>query len=185
MIVNYKSLKIIFAGLPFLFSLFSPLSAASEQEAFLGTYLTTLRNLETRGIILAYRYWLTRDEEERLEKGFSIFYPYPICLGFEVRGGYLTRPEDGLECALMINLRYELPIANELCSGFFLGTGGSYSEMKYEKVATHANFINRAGVYFKCYRFLIQSAYEHRSNGHLCSHNRGLDVITASLGYRF
>ncbi len=178
-----KIITILTAGL--FLSLASSVFGEVEHEILLGTYLTTLRNLNTRGTTLAYRCWLTRAGAERRENGFSVFYPFPLIVGFEVRTGYLTRPDEGLEGALMLNLRYQPVEFNKFVGGLFLGTGASYSDMNYEKVATHLNFINRGGIYLGWNGCILQSAYEHRSNGHLCSHNRGLDVITASLGYRF
>ena len=185
MTIKAKTIGKIFVLLGNLLVLFPSLSTADEQELLFGTYLFTLRNLDTRGATLAYRYWLSRSEVERERHGFSVFYPYPVVVGLEARGGRLVDPETGFEGGLLLNFRLELSLIEDLSAGIVLGAGGSYSEMDYENVPTHYNFISRGGIFCRFQRFLVQAAYEHRSNGHLRSSNRGLDVITGSAGFRF
>lgn len=158
---------------------------AIQHEILFGAYAYTLRNLDTQGITLAYRFWLTRSEIEKNKQGFSILYPRPIILGFEIRGGRLHKPETGWEAELALDLKYEIDFSRDFGAFIFVSGGGSYSEMDYINVPTHYNFVSRGGVGLRLEDLFFQAAYEHRSNGHFRSPNRGLDAITASVGARF
>ncbi len=155
--------------------------AAIRQELFLGGYVSTLRNRETRGGTAAYRIWLTAGADQ----GFSLLYPLPFTLGCELRGGWLREPDAAGEVSLLVDLKYELDLHRDF--GFYLlaSGGGNYTGADYESVPTHVNFIDRGSVGIRLYRFLLQASYEHRSNAGLEAPNRGVDLITASVGYRF
>ncbi|HDL64555.1 MAG TPA: hypothetical protein ENH12_04110 [Proteobacteria bacterium] len=152
-----------------------------EREVFLGGYLCTPRNLETRGGTAAYRIWLIPDED----RGFSIFYPQPLTLGFEIRGGYLREPEDDWEASILIDLKYEFNLNDNIALYLLGSTGGNYSGIDYEEVATHYNFTSRGSLGVCIYQLIVQSSYEHRSNAGLRQPNRGVDLVTLSFGYRF
>ncbi|MDP8215511.1 MAG: acyloxyacyl hydrolase [Candidatus Euphemobacter frigidus] len=147
----------------------------------LGSYVSTLRNLNTEGVVLAYRLWFKPGQDD----GFSILHPRPLELGFELRGGCLWKPKDTGEGSLLIDLKYELDPGNDF--GFYLlaGLGGNYSGVSYTEVATHFNFIERGSLGIRIFRFIIQTSYEHRSNAGLRSPNRGIDLLTVSLGLRY
>jgi len=152
-----------------------------EQEIFLGGYVYTPRNLHTEGGTAAYRIWFIPGEDQ----SFSIIHPQPLTLGFEARGGYLWEPEHTWEASIMIDLKYEFNL-NENIAIYLLGsTGGNYSGIDYEAVATHYNFTSRGSLGISIYRAIIQTSYEHRSNAGLEQPNRGVDLVTVSLGYRF
>jgi len=152
-----------------------------DQEIFLGGYVYTPRNLHTEGGTAAYRLWFVPCEDE----SFSIIYPKPLTLGFEARGGYIWEPEHTWEASIMIDLKYEFNLNKDIAVYILAGTGGNYSGVEYESVATNYNFISRGGVGICIYRAIIQTAYEHRSNAGLEQPNRGVDLVTVSLGYRF
>ena len=63
-----------------------PLLPALENEVLFGTYVDTLRNLETRGGTFSYRVWLS-DWEEPPDIPFSFFYPRPLVWGAELTAG--------------------------------------------------------------------------------------------------
>ncbi len=166
-------------------ALFSPRAEAIDQEVLFGGYAYTLRNLETRGMILAYRIWLTKSEAEEKKLNFSLLYPRPIVIGFEVRGGRLHKPDTGWEAELTMDFKYEIDFSWDFGAFIFLAGGGSYSDIDYTNVPTYYNFVTRGGVGLRFERLFFQTAYEHRSNGHLRSANRGIDAVTASVGARF
>ena len=152
-----------------------------EQEIFLGGYLYTPRNIKTEGATAAYRIWLIPGDDV----GFSLLYPEPLTMGFEIRGGYLQEPEDDWEASIMIDLKYEFNL-NENIGLYLLGsTGGNYSGIDYHEVATNFNFTSRGSLGIRIYRVILQASYEHRSNAGLEQPNRGIDLITGSAGYRF
>ena len=153
----------------------------TEQEIFLGGYVCTPRNLETRGGTAAYRIWLIPDED----RGFSILYPQPLTLGFEIRGGYLWEPDDDWEASILIDLKYEFNLSDNIAIYLLGSTGGNYSGIDYDAVATHYNFTSRGSLGISIYRTIIQTSYEHRSNAGLEQPNRGIDLVTVSAGYRF
>ena len=170
----------IFAALSLSFTALC-FGAGIEQEVFVGGYIDTLRNLDTKGGTIAYRLWLMPGKDQ----GFSIIYPQPITLGFEVRGGYLWEPQHTWEASVMLDLKYEFNLIKNINVYLLIGSGGNYSGVDYEAVATHYNFINRASLGVCVYGGIVQISYEHRSNGFFREPNRGVDLITASLGYRF
>ncbi|MFH1038201.1 MAG: acyloxyacyl hydrolase [PVC group bacterium] len=152
-----------------------------DQELFLGAYVSTLRNLPTRGVTGAYRIWLKAGADQ----GFSILYPRPFTLGCELRGGWLWGPDDTGEVSLLVDLKYELDLYDDFGFYLLISGGGNYSGASYESVPTHVNFIDRGSFGIRIYRVLLQASYEHRSNAGLDAPNRGVDLITASVGYRF
>jgi len=162
-------------------SITSIAQAEIEQEILLGGYVCTPRNLETRGGTTAYRLWLVPEEDQ----GLSIIYPQPLTVGFEIRGGYLWEPEDDWEASIMIDLKYEFNLNDNIAIYLLGSTGGNYSGIDYESVATHYNFTSRGSLGIFIYRAIIQASYEHRSNAGLEQPNRGVDLITVSAGYRF
>ncbi|MDP8236871.1 MAG: acyloxyacyl hydrolase [Candidatus Erginobacter occultus] len=162
-------------------SAFPAKSGEIRQELLGGTYLSTLRNLKTEGATLAYRIaFLSEPGQE-----FSLFYPGPLSWGFEARGGWLWKPRDTGEAALLLNLSYDLDLGRGTGVFFLVGAGGSYSGANYDNVARHFNFTERAGLGGRFGRCLVQISYEHRSNGGLWSPNRGIDLITAEAGIEF
>lgn len=171
------SLAIFCTGILFLGP---PPAWAAEPEILLGWYPATPRNYRTQGVILTGRVWFPPGEERR----FSLFYPRPLVWGVELRRGWLYLPEIAGETALLLVLKYEGKITSTGSIYGFAGSGGSYSSARYAN-STHANFTSRVGLGFRFHSWLFQIAYEHRSNAHLSSRNRGVDLITSSLGYRF
>lgn len=161
----------------------SPLIAevGVDQEIFLGGYVYTPRNLHTEGGTASYRLWLLPGDDQ----GFSIFYPQPLTLGFEARGGYIWEPDHTWEASIMIDLKYEFNLNKHIAAYLLGGTGGNYTGVDYKSVATHYNFINRGSLGICIYQAIIQTSYEHRSNAGLRQPNRGVDLVTVSLGYRF
>lgn len=178
-------LKTIFALVLVIGTLSSPRAEAIDQEVLFGGYAYTLRNLDTSGMILAYRIWLTKSEAEEKKMKFSLIYPRPIVIGFEARGGRLHKPDAGWEAELTLDFKYEIDFTWDFGAFIFLAGGGSYSDIDYTNVPTHYNFVTRGGVGLRLERLFFQTAYEHRSNGHLRPSNRGMDAITASVGVRF
>ncbi|HPJ72842.1 MAG TPA: acyloxyacyl hydrolase, partial [bacterium] len=59
-----------------------------------------------------------------------------------------------------------------------------YSGVRYSRT-TYWNIVTRAGAALRFDDFLLQGAYEHRSNAGLGPYNRGVDLITAAVGVRF
>lgn len=156
-------------------------SGEIRQELLGGTYLSTLRNLKTEGATLAYRIAFLSEPKQK----FSLFYPGPLYWGFEARGGFLWKPEDAGEAAVLLNLAYDLDLGREIGIFFLIGGGASYSSVDYTRVAKHFNFIERTSIGGRFDRFIVQLSYEHRSNGGLWSPNRGIDLITAEAGIEF
>ena len=171
------SLAIFGAGILFLSP---PPGRAVEPEILLGWYPATLRNHRTQGLILTGRLWFP----PKKEKPFTLLYPRPLVWGVEIRTGWLYLPETGGEKAILGLLKYEGEITVNCSIYGFIGSGGSYSSTRYAN-STHANFITRGGLGFLFHPWLFQIAYEHRSNAHLSAHNRGVDLVTGALGYRF
>jgi hypothetical protein len=156
-------------------------SGEIRQELLGGTYLATLRNLKTEGATLAYRIAFLSEPEQY----FSLFYPGPLYWGLEARGGFLWKPEDAGEAAILLNLAYDLDLGQKTGIFFLIGGGASYSSADYNRVAKHFNFIERTSIGGRFDRFIVQLSYEHRSNGGIWSPNRGTDLITAELGIEF
>ncbi len=157
-----------------------PPGRAAEPEILLGCYPATPRNSQTQGITLTGRIWFPPKKEE----SFSLLYPRPLVWGLEVRAGWLWAPEFAGEKAILGLLKYEGKITVNGSIYGFIGSGGSYSSAHYSN-STRANFISRGGLGLRFHSFLFQAALEHRSNAGLSSHNRGVDLVTAALGYRF
>ena len=109
--------------------------------------------------------------------------PFSRSLG-ELGAGRLVEPETAWEGVLLLNLRLEAGRAGDLGGGISLGFGGSYSGVEYVRTSAW-NFVSRAGVFLRFQGLLVQGAYEHRSNAGLSWPNRGLDVFTGGLGFRF
>ncbi|GEM_PF-958698 len=170
----------VFAALSLIFATLI-VGGGVEQEMFLGGYVYTPRNLHTEGGTAAYRIWFLPGDD----RGLSIIYPQPLTLGFEARGGYLWKPENAWEASIMIDLKYEFNLIENIAIYLLGSTGGNYSGVEYESVATHYNFINRGSLGICIYQAIIQTSYEHRSNAGLEQPNRGVDLITVSAGYRF
>ncbi len=156
-------------------------SAEIRQELLAGTYPATLRNLETAGVTLAYRVTLLPGENP----DFTLLYPRPLAWGLEARGGWLWKPQDTGEAALLLNLSYDLDLGRGYGLFFLIGGGGSYSGADYDSVAKHFNFVERAGIGVRVGPGIVQFSYEHRSNGGLWSPNRGIDLVTAEAGMEF
>jgi hypothetical protein len=156
-------------------------SSGIRQELLAGTYPVTVRNLKTEGVTLAYRIAFLPEAGQ----GFSLLYPRPLAWGLEARGGWLWKPDDTGEAALLLNLSYDLDLGRKFELFFLIGGGGSYSGAVYANVAKHFNFIERTGIGVRVGRALFQVSYEHRSNGGLWSPNRGIDLVTAEAGMVF
>jgi len=146
----------------------------------MGGYAYTPRNLHTEGGTAAYRIWFIPDEDQSI----SVIYPKPLTLGFEARGGYIWEPEHTWEASIMIDLKYEFILSKNIAVYLLASTGGNYSGVEYQSVATNYNFINRGTGGICIYRTIIQTSYEHRSNAGLEQPNRGVDLVSASVGYR-
>ncbi|MEA1929231.1 MAG: acyloxyacyl hydrolase [Candidatus Auribacterota bacterium] len=180
----------LFSRIAILMTICAALSMASatsisrgevDHEVFLGEYVFTPRNLDTRGETAAYRLWFIPEKD----RGFSLIYPQPLTLGFEIRGGYLREPEDDWEASLMIDLKYEFNLSDNITIYFLGSTGGNYSGIDYHKVATNFNFTSRGSLGVCIYQAILQASYEHRSNAGIEQPNRGIDLVTVSVGYRF
>ncbi len=161
-----------------------PLLPALENEVLFGTYVDTLRNLETRGGTFSYRVWLS-DWEEPPDIPFSFFYPRPLVWGAELTAGRVYRPESASEGSLCLLLKIEGNLTRRFGAFLLAAGGGSYSDATYERMSEPMNFCVRAAAGFRIERIILQGAYEHRSNAGIEQPNRGLDVLFASLGFRF
>ncbi len=156
-------------------------SAGIRQELLAGTYPVTVRNLKTEGITLAYRLSFLPEAEGN----FTLLNPRPLVWGLEARGGWLWKPDDTGEAALLLNLSYDLDLGRGFELFFLIGGGGSYSGADYASVARHFNFVERTGIGVRVGRGIFQLSYEHRSNGGIWSPNRGIDLVTAEAGMVF
>lgn len=162
----------------------APSLPALENEVLFGTYVDTLRNLETRGGTFSYRLWLS-DWEEPSDIPFSLLYPRPLVWGAELGAGRVHRPESAWEGSLCLLLKIEEDFTRDLGGYLLAAGGGSYSDATYERMSEPMNFCIRAAAGIRLERVILQGAYEHRSNAGIEQPNRGLDVLLASLGFRF
>ncbi len=175
---------VILAALTALAAGFFPAAAeAVEHDLIFGGYVLTIKNHSTRGALLTYRLWLTPPAGG--PDRFTPLYPRPFTWGFEVKGGKLNHPEEAWEAVLALKLKYELEFLPG--TGFFatLGGGGSYSEADYHAVPTNYSFVGRVGLGWRLDHFLVQTVFEHRSNGGIRKPNRGVDLLEVGAGFRF
>lgn len=178
-----RTRHIVLAGAVLLAAV-PPFLPALENEVLFGTYVDTLRNLETRGGTFSYRLWLS-DWEEPADIPFSLLYPRPLVWGVEAGAGQVYEPESAWEGSLCLLLKIEGDITRDLGAYFLAAGGGSYSDASYERMSEPMNFCIRAAAGIRLERVILQGTYEHRSNAGFEQPNRGLDVLVASMGFRF
>ena len=162
----------------------APSLPALENEVLFGTYVDTLRNLETRGGTFSYRVWLS-DWGEPDDLPFSLARPRPLVWGAEIGAGRVYRPQSAWEGSLCLLLKIEENFTRDFGGYLLAAGGGSYSDASYERMSEPMNFCVRAAAGLRLERIILQGAYEHRSNAGIEQPNRGLDVLLASLGFRF
>jgi len=181
-----RARSLISAGFVFGVGLLAavPRLPALENEILFGNYVYTLRNLETRGVTASYRLWFS-DWEEPPGRAFSLLYPRPLTWGVEAGAGRVYRPESAWEGSLSLLLKLEENFTRDIGAFVLASGGGSYSQAHYEYMSTDLNFSVRAALGIRLQRFILQGAYEHRSNAGIKRPNRGMDVLLVSLGFRF
>jgi hypothetical protein len=98
---------------------------------------------------------------------------------------FVNRPNDGVEGGMGTGIKYFF--SGHEYRGFYgtVGTGLSYSTIKFREQGTHTHFILSAGLGYRWKSFFLEDRFRHFSNGGLSRPNRSVHANILYLGMNF